>query len=402
MEINSTLLSLLASASVDPVLSALVLLAMGIIFLGLLLKRLNLPYIIAYILAGVVMGPFGLAVVKDEVLISSLGSFGLGLLLFFIGMEISLPKLVSNWKISVIGTLIQVVLSVALVWLIGYFMDWNMARIIMLGFVISLSSTAVVIKLLDDRGETNSVVGQNAIGILLAQDILIVPMLIITNYLSGHVPETQDVVLQIVGGVLLFFVMFWVMRKKRIRFPFDAYIKKDHELQVFIAFAICFGFAIITAYMGLSSALGAFVAGILVSSARATEWVHKSLHAFRVVFVALFFVSVGMLIDLKFLQVNVETVVLFVALVVVANTLINAIIMKLFGLSWSKSMYTGAILSQIGEFSFILGATGYASGVITEFTYQLIISIISITLIISPFWIILARKIFIKPLKVPS
>lgn len=174
--------------------------------------------------------------------------------------------------------------------------------------------------------------------------------------------------------------------------PFGSLIRKDHEIQVFIAFAFCFGFSLFTAFFGLSSALGAFLAGMIVSKAEETTWVHRSLHAFRIVFVALFFVSVGMLIDLDFLVSNLGIVSLMVLLTFITNNFINAIIVRFLGESWQDSLYTGAILAQIGEFSFILGATAFFVELISEYTYQLVISTISVTLLISPFWIYLMRK----------
>ena len=395
--LRMTPVQMLAAIEVDPILSGLVWLALGIVFLGFLLKRFHQPYVIAYIIAGVCMGPYGLKVVTDEALISGLGSFGLVLLLFFIGMEMSLPQLIGNWKKSVLGTTLQIFFSIAAVLLVGHFLHWPMHRIVMLGFVLSLSSTAVVIKLLQDRNETHTPIGQNVIGILLAQDVLIVPMLITLNYLSGKPPETNEVILQIIGGIAILGVIAWVSKKKHIRLPFDRRIEEDHEMQVFIAFAACFGCSVLTAWFGLSSALGAFVAGILISSARATEWVHQSLHSFRVVFVALFFVSIGMLIDLSFIRDNWATVLLMVAMVFLVNNLINAVVLRIFRENWKNSLYAGAILAQIGEFSFILGATGFGMGMISEYTYQLIISVISISLVLSPLWIARVRNRLFQP-----
>lgn len=385
----------LLSTTADPMLSKLVLLCVGIIFLAFVLRMLRQPYIIAYILAGLILGSHGLQLVTDDALIENLGSFGLILLLFFIGMEISLPQLIANWRISVLGTLLQVVFSVFAVWILGFFMEWDLPKIIKLGFVISLSSSAVIIKLLHDRNELRTKVGQNVLGILLAQDVLIVPMIIALGYLSGTPPETHEIIMQAVGGAGIIAIIIFVMIKKEIVLPFEKLIRDDHELQVFIAFAFCFGLAIITAFFGLSSALGAFVAGILVSSAKATKWVHESLHAFRVVFVALFFVSIGMLIDLEFFQENMKTILLLVLLIFVVNNLINTLVMRIFGQQWAESLYAGAMLAQVGEFSFVLGSTGYAMGLISDHTYQLIVSIIPVTLMISPLWASAVKRLSI-------
>jgi CPA2 family monovalent cation:H+ antiporter-2 len=145
--------------------------------------------------------------------------------------------------------------------------------------------------------------------------------------------------------------------------------------------------------------LGAFVAGMIVSKTRETTWVRSSLNAFRIVFVALFFVSIGMLIDLEFLLENIGAVTTLALLVFVTNNFINATIVRLLGESWSDSFYTGAILAQIGEFSFILGASAFHINLISEHTYQLIISTISVTLIVSPIWIIMAQKLMGKKKK---
>lgn len=377
----------MATVQANPILSVLVVLSVGIILISFVFKLLKQPYVIAYILVGVLTGPHGLRLVTDESLISDLGSFGLVLLLFFIGMEISLPKIIANWRIPVLGTLIQVIFSVGVVWVVGAIFHWQLNHIIVLGFVISLSSSAIVISFLQDKGLIASDLGQNIIGILLVQDILVVPMLILLNYLSGAALSPLDITKQIIGGFLIFGITIWILKKKEIRLPFGKQIRKDHEIQVFIAFAFCFGFSLLTAFFGLSSALGAFVAGMIVSKAKETTWVHNSLHAFRVVFVALFFVSVGMLIDLDFLIENLGVVSIMVLLAFITNNFINAIIVRFLGESWSDSLFTGAILAQIGEFSFILGATAYFTGLISEHTYQLIISAISVTLIISPLWI---------------
>jgi CPA2 family monovalent cation:H+ antiporter-2 len=387
------LLSILAAVQVDPILSVLVVLSVGIILISFVFKLLKQPYVIGYILAGVLLGPHGSKIVTNESLISNLGSFGLVLLLFFIGMEISIPKIIANWRVPVLGTLIQVIFSVGFVWVVGLIFHWQLNQIIVLGFVISLSSSAIVISFLQDKGLIASNLGQNIIGILLVQDILVVPMLILLNYLSGAALSPLEITKQVIGGLLILGITLWIIKKKEVSLPFGKQIRKDHEIQVFIAFAFCFGFSLFTAFFGLSSALGAFVAGMIVSKAQETTWVHSSLHAFRIVFVALFFVSVGMLIDLDFLIDNLGVVSIIVLLAFITNNFINAVIVRVLGESWTDSLYTGAILAQIGEFSFILGATAFFIGLISDHTYQLVISTISVTLIISPIWIFLMRKI---------
>lgn len=383
---------LLASINVDPLLSKFVILSCVIIAVGFVLRLAKQPSIITYILVGVLVGPFGLELVSDEKVISNLGSLGLVLLLFFVGMEIHLPDLIANWKVSIIGTIIQVIISIVIVWALSNVFKWNINQIIMLGFVISLSSTAVIVKLLQEKNELQTKAGRNVLGILLAQDIFIVPMLIVLNYLGGHKPNQIEVLKQVIGGLLIVAILWYIIKKKVVKFPFESYIRKDHEMQVFVAFSLCFGFSILTAILGLSTALGAFIAGIVISAARSTQWVHDSLSAFKIMFVALFFVSVGMLIDLKFLKENIATIGILVLMVFLVNNSINLIVMRIFCKDWKISIYAAALLSQIGEFSFILGSTGYYMGIIHDYAYQLIISAIAISLLLSPFWINLAKR----------
>jgi CPA2 family monovalent cation:H+ antiporter-2 len=174
--------------------------------------------------------------------------------------------------------------------------------------------------------------------------------------------------------------------------PFET-LRKDHEMQVFAAFVACFGLALLTGLLGLSAALGAFVAGILVTAARETQWVHLSLGPFRVVLVAVFFVSIGMLLDLVFLREHWITVCLLVAVTFLANTFINAIAFRSLGRNWNQSLYGGALLSQIGEFSFVLAAVGLEADLIAYTGYQITLAVIFLTLLLSPGWIALVKTL---------
>ncbi len=377
----------------NPNLLLFVLIGLVVILLGALLRHYKQPYVIAYILAGVLLGKHGFKIITNTELIEGLGEFGLILILFFIGMEINIPNFIKKWKVAVFGTILQVLASILVVAVIGYFYDWEVKRILILGFVTSLSSSAVIIKILQDNKENNSALGENIISILLMQDILIVPMLIATQYLGGGKPDTSEIMLQIIGGILLIVCMVYVLKKPEIKIPFTKSFEKDHELQVFFAFIICFGFAVVTALFGLSAALGAFVAGMVVNSAKSTALFHDSLNSFRIVFVALFFVSIGMLIDIKFILIHWRIISLLVLAVYISNTLINAIILQYFGRNWKRSLYGGAMLAQIGELSFVLISSAFFSNIINNFTYQLAIVTTALTLLFSPFWIGLTQKI---------
>ena len=383
-------------AGINPNLSFLFLIGMIVFALCLLLKLFRQPYVVAYIIAGILLGKSGFSILTDETVIHSMGEFGLILLLFFIGMEISLPDLLKNWKVPAFGTLLQIGVSILLVFITGWYFDWPINRIIVLGCIVSLSSSAVVIKILQDNQEAQSLIGKNVISILLMQDILIVPMMIATGYLAGQQPSTLELGLQITGGLFIIGIIVWIVKKKTIRFPYSDTIEKDHELQVFIALMLCFGFALLTASFHLSAALGAFVGGILMHAANSTSWLHDSLHAFRVVLMAVFFISIGMLIDVTFLLANTWTIFTLVTTVLLTNHFINAGILRFFGNNWQDSIYGGALLAQIGELSFILAALAFEDAIISDFGYKIAILVIALTLLISPFWIGLTTAIVQK------
>lgn len=377
----------------DPALPTLVAILGITILIGLLLKLAKQPQVVGYLAAGVFIGPHGLALLTDINFASRLGSFGVVLLLFFVGMEVAPKQLLSSWKIAVVGTIVQVALSVAMVLPLGLWLSWPPERIVLLGFVTSLSSTAVIVKLLRDTGELNRKEGQDVLGILLAQDLIIIPMLIIIGLMGGEPPGIRELGIQIAGAIAIIAVLLWALSRESLHLPFGNYLKGDHEIQVFAALLICLGLSLLTGLAHLSTALGAFTAGILVTAAKETQWVHSSLGPFRVVFVALFFVSVGLLVDITFISSHLTQVILLVLLVLISNTFLNGAILRMLGYRWRESLYAGAILAQIGEFSFVLAAVGFANGIISDIAYQYTIAIIAISLLLSPFWITASRHI---------
>lgn len=375
----------------DPILPYTVGALFAILILGLLLRSLKQPHVVGYLVAGVILGPHGMALVQDEATLSRLGAIGVVLLLFFIGMEASPRKLIENWKVAVLGTLLQIVVSIGCVWPLGLFLDWPVERIILIGFVISLSSTAVVLKLLQDWKEFDTKVGQNVLAILLAQDLAVVPMLIILAMFGDSSAEHGNVFLQIGGAVLIAVIVGYIAVKNTIHLPLSRILGEDLEMHVFAALAICLGLSLLTGLAGLSTALGAFVAGMLIGAAKETRWVHHSLEPFRILFVALFFVSIGMLVDLGFLLSHWYQVSALIFLVLITNTFINGMILRMLGDNWRDSIYAGTLLSQIGEFSFVLAAVGIQAKIISGYGYQMTVVVIAMSLLLSPAWIMLVK-----------
>jgi CPA2 family monovalent cation:H+ antiporter-2 len=380
----------------DTLIPIYTLVIFSILIMGLVLKTVRIPYVVSYLFVGIILGPYGLGFVQDTLLLRQFEMVGLVFLMFFVGMEISLEDLLNNWKIPLLGTIIQIAVTVGVIFLLGTFLDWKLIRVLLIGFVISISSTAVVIKLLNEWNQSNTHVGRNVIGVLLVQDIALIPMIIVMDLMQGKSMPLKDLALQMIGGILLLILIIYLLRKKKIHLPFMNYFRGHKELQIFGALAICFGMVMATEFFRLSPYLGAFIAGIYVRSARETEWIHITLEPFYIFFVAIFFVSVGMMLDMNFVFNNWGIILLLVGLVFILNTTVNTGMMRLLGESWSESLLGGAMLAQVGEFSFVILSVGQQSNIVSDFTYQIILALITLTLMLSPAWIAIFKKLTAK------
>ncbi len=377
----------LTAVHMDPMLPRLVAALFLVLALAVGLRRARTPMLVVYLLAGVCLGPEGFGVLEDRVLLGRVGEFGVLFLLFFVGMEMSLPRLLKGWKVALGGTALQVLGSVAAVLAVGNALGWPVGRSVLLGFVISLSSTAVVLRLLQDRKELDTPVGQDVLGILLAQDLAMVPMLMVISVLSGERPHVGQLITQGAVALAAIWVLLSVSREPgRLRRVIDG-VAADPELRLFGALLFCLGTALVTAWAGLSTALGAFLAGLALSVAGRTDWAHRALDSLRVLLLATFFAAVGSLVDLSFLRENLFEVGLLTLLALSTNTLVNTAILRGLGRSWARALRGGAYLSQIGELSFVLAAVGLSSGLIQGYGHRMTVAVIACTLVLSTVWI---------------
>ena len=367
---------------------------LAVVISGFLLKKVRQPTLIAYILIGVLIGPFGVDLIGDQETMMQIGELGIILLFFFIGMEIDLYSFIGNWRLAVFGTLAQFLLSIGAIWAIGMLFGWNTTRIIVLGFVIALSSSAVIFKLLEDKRLLDKKIGQNVSSILLAQDIAIAPILILISIFGGEDTSAESILLKVTGGVLIIATILYIYIKKEIYWlPWRKSIMKDHELQVFLALFFCFAGAVIAGLFGISEALGAFVGGLIMHAGKATRWIHDAIHSFRILFVAVFFISIGAQINITFLLNNLLPLGLSLVTVFILNHAINAIILKAYSNSWKEAVFGGAMLAQIGELSFLICITAFNLNILTQYAYDFTISLISLTIGISPFWILITERV---------
>lgn len=358
------------------------LVALSVLFLFYWIKQ---PSVVGYIVAGIIAGPFGLGIITDVNLIKLLGEFGVLMLLFFIGMEVSISSLVKNWRVVILGSLLQVSGSIAIIAVLGHFFDWGLSQIILLGFVMSLSSTAVILSFLESKKILGTRVGRDVVGVLLAQDILVVPMLITISALGGTF-SVATLAVQIVGVLGIAVFLFFILRTKVKLPPLIHGTAPTHDHRLFIALILCFGAALLTSAFQLSLGLGAFIGGVLATHFHGLSWVKEELRTFKTLFVALFFVSIGLVINLAFLKENVFFVLAIVASVFIINTFVNTMVFVWLKRPLRYSLYVGAILAPLGEFSFFLATAGLQIGAIEQYAYQMAMLVIALSLIVSPLW----------------
>jgi CPA2 family monovalent cation:H+ antiporter-2 len=389
---------ILAVFDLDLALRSIVLMLLTVLLMSLFLKRLNQPYFVAYIIAGVLLGPWGLRAFQDHETIAVMGELGLIIQMFFIGAEIEVPQLVRSIRKPLTGVLVQLILSFVFMLLLGLYLSWSFTQIFLFSFIISLSSSAIILEYLYQHQELKTPLGLLTTGILVLQDFLIVPMLMVLNFMGGGEFKTSQLVPGVVATLVMLLFLREVALKKTITLPFPDLLGKDHELQVFTGLLICFGFAWLTSLLHLSAAMGALMAGILIANSTSTRWLEHSLVPFRIFFLALFFLSIGLQINVRFLWANAGLILTIVVIILLINSVINALVFRLLKESWRNSIYAGAMLSQIGEFSLVLCLVAREQQLVDDYWYQLTLAVVSVTMLFTAVWISVIRAfIFRQP-----
>ncbi|WKZ69218.1 MAG: cation:proton antiporter [Melioribacteraceae bacterium] len=361
--------------------------ALSIIIL-LIFHKLKLPTIIGFLITGVLTGPFGFGLVESVHQVEVLAEIGILLLLFTIGIEFSFKEMVQLKRSVLIGGSIQVFLTTIIVALLFNFYGGNFNEAIFIGFLAALSSTAILLKSYSEKGEMETPHGKILLSILIFQDIIVVPMILFTPILAGLsgnlITEVSILLLKALGVIILVFIG----TKYVVPFLLHHVAKtRSRELFLFTILVICFGIVWVTGELGLSLALGAFLAGLIISE---SEYSHQALgHVmpFRDAFSSLFFVSIGMLLDIKFLLNNLPVALGLTLIVVIVKSVIGVTSIKILRIPWRISIIAGLALAQVGEFSFILAKTGMSFGFLNENFYQNFLSVSILTMSLTPVYL---------------
>ena len=325
-------------------------------------SRFGFVPIVGFLLAGVVIGPHGLALVTDQEIVDSAAEVGVILLLFTIGIEFSLEKLARIKTLIFAGGGLQVGLAtLATAGILAIFgVEWKTG--VFTGFLVALSSTAIVLKLLEGRGETSSPQGQIALGLLIFQDLAIVVMVLLVPMLSGAGGSAGAVLLALGKAAALIALTLLVAR--RLMPPMLEAVARTCSPELFLltVIAVCFGTAYLTSLAGVSLSLGAFLAGLVVSESRFSEHALGEILPLQILFSATFFVSVGMLLDIGFVVMHLPAVLAFVAAVLAIKVATTTASVVALGYSLPLASAVGLMLAQVGEFSFVLERAGREVG----------------------------------------
>ncbi len=357
-------------------------------FVAVVCQRLRIPPIVGYLIAGAFVGPSGLSLVDVDKEVQMMAEIGVVMLMFNIGLEFSLKHLARIGRSVVVGGGLQVGVTTLIIFGIAKYFGLGNAQSLFLGFLGSLSSTAIVLSQLQKQAALDAPHGKISLGILIFQDIIIVPMMLFVPFLSGaETPDPKNLMLLGLkaGGLLLF-----VWLGARFLIPRLLYIVargRNRELFLLTIVFLVFGIALLSAELGLSLALGAFLAGLMISESEYSHDAVSHILPFRDIFISIFFVSVGMLLDLRSVAAYWEWILLVVGLIFLIKFLTGTIASLAVGFPLRISFLAAVALAQVGEFSFILAEVGLDYGLIDDNAYQVFLSATVITMIAAPFMI---------------
>ena len=373
----------------DQNLTALALLLAAAVICGLAMSRLRLPAAAGFILVGAGLGPSGAGLIGPSDSIETLADLGVLMLLFIIGMEMRLQSFRRALPLALgvtIATIIVIVSSVT-----GFTMVVHGE---MIGAMLSISSTAVAMKMIEDADEKGTPAGQLALAILVAQDLAVVPLLLITNAAGSPMTVAAmagiGIRLVLALGLLAGFIIM-LGRIKSFRFPGSEYLLKNFDIGTLGVLGICFTAAAASGLLGLSPALGAFLGGLAVGHSSLRRTALSMAQPVQSILLFVFFLSVGLLIDLDYLAAQIWIIMAALVVVTGGKTFLNWLLLMIAGETFGVAVEASLFLSPVGEFSFVIASAGLGVGALTDAGYKLAIAVIAMSLLVSPVWFLAAR-----------
>ncbi len=371
-----------------PLLSDLVVILVLSLVVILIFQRARMPLVLGFLLTGIIAGPHGLGLIRAVHEVEILAEVGVILLLFSIGIEFSLASLVRIWRSVVLGGALQVGLTIGVGYLLSALLGSPPRESLFLGMLLSLSSTAIVLRLFQERAEVDASHGRTVLGILIFQDMAIVPMMLFTPILAMGDGDITGPILSLLGKAAIIVVL--VLVAARWAAPWFLFqVARTRSREVFLLATAATGLAAawLTSAAGLSLALGAFLAGLIISESEYGAQALGEILPFKELFLSFFFVSVGMLLDLSYVFREVAGVAGATLLALVLKALVVILVVRLLGFSLRTALLSGLALAQVGEFSFILSRTGIEAGLLSGPHEQLFLAVSVLTMALTPFLI---------------
>ncbi|SFM14804.1 monovalent cation:proton antiporter family protein [Methanolobus profundi] len=363
----------------------------GIIFglsiiILLLFNKMKLPSVLGFLVTGMLAGPHWLGIISSISEVEALAEIGIILLLFTIGVEMSIRELWDIKRSVLLGGTVQILTTIMLVYYIDRYFGLSFNTSLFIGFLISLSSTAIVLKLLQEKAELDTPHGRTSLGILIFQDVIIVPMILITPILAGESTASSDTLplflLKAIGIIVLVLVSArWIIPS----LLFQIAKTRNRELFLLSIVFICLATAWLTSSIGLSLALGAFMAGLIISESEYSHQAMGNIMPFRDIFMSFFFVSIGMLLNIEFFTDNVLYLLGLALAVIIIKSVTAGLATFILGYPLRTIIITGLALAQVGEFSFVLSTFGLEYSLLDQDMYQKFLAVSIITMAVTPF-----------------
>ncbi|QOX78818.1 cation:proton antiporter [Trichlorobacter lovleyi] len=352
-----------------------------------LFRQFKLPSIIGFLCTGIVAGPYALGLIKDTHQVEQMAEIGVVLLLFTIGIEFSLKELLRIRHLVLWGGGLQVGVTIGAVALLWIALGFSWQQSVFFGFLVSLSSTAILMKLLMDSGEMDSPHGKTCLGILIFQDLCVVPLMLLTPFLGGAGDGLTGIVI-VSAKALLVVVISHFSARFAVPWIFHQVVRaRSRELFILTIIFVGFGTAFLTAQVGLSLALGAFIAGLAISESEYSHQVMGDIIPFRDAFMSLFFISVGMLLDPAAVLRQPLAVLLIVISIVLIKWLVASAAALVLRFPPRPALISGLLLAQVGEFAFVLSHAGQKYGLLSDAQYQLFLAASVTTMALTPFFL---------------
>ncbi len=376
-------------------LTALALVLAAAVVAGLAMNRARLPAAAGFALAGLVLGPTGFGTIAQAAPVQTLADLGVVMLLFLIGMELRLAAFRKLLPLAIAIAAAEIAIFTGFTTALAQFATGETASAVVIGFMLAISSTALAMRMMADAEEAATPAGRLTRAILVAQDLAVVPLLLIAGALAPHAPSDAlafaGVKLLLAVALLAGFIVV-LARIKSFRFPASSFLMRDVDAGTLGVLAVCFVAAAAAGLLGLAPALGAFLAGLAVGHSTLRRTALGLAQPVQSILLFVFFLSIGLLTDLHYVLHHPGLILIVLAVVTVGKTAVNLGLLTILGQPGEVAFPAALFLSPVGEFSFVLATAGASAGALTPEGHKLAIAVIALSLLVSPLWFVGARR----------